>query len=438
MKCKINKKKGFTAVELLAIIAILAILVLIAAPQFSHNVRNAEDVTLKADLKQAEENVVNYLMREDNLDKKISKGKEKGFNRYEFKGDSVELIDKNGDSYIYNPTKVYYNVTSIIDSQHSEEGVFVYDGERVLFGYKGDSTEIAQKPEIPVTKESDFTWIETDESGSYLFPNKAKKGYWKYTGKSKYVNIPETIEGSPLNNYFKMFEETEVERVVSKNKNVTGMGSMFRNLKSNVLDLEDFVTDKVTNMSFMFRGNNVENLDLSSFNTENVTNMNYMFSEANSKSVNLESFDTRKVRVMTGTFNLSKMEEINIENFSGESLVSTNFMFAGTSAKSINLENLKPNNITNTNSMFLNTKAEEVNFKNFNTEKVNDMGSMFRNSKIKKIDIRNLVIKKDAEINRMLENVSAKEVIVRSQDEFNLLNRSASNKPGDTKLIVKQ
>ena len=136
MKDKMNKNKGFTAVELLAIIAILAILVLIAAPQFSHNVRNAEDVTLKADLKQAEENVVNYLMKEDNLEKKVVKGKEKGFNHYEFKGDNVELIDKNGDPYIYNPNNIYYNITSIIDSQHSEEGVFVYDGERVLFGYE--------------------------------------------------------------------------------------------------------------------------------------------------------------------------------------------------------------------------------------------------------------------------------------------------------------
>jgi surface protein len=104
---------------------------------------------------------------------------------------------------------------------------------------------------------------------------------WVYRGSELEIEIPHTIQGEEITSYYNMFNGlmsyVSVTRVVSNNKNITNMGSMFRDSQATSLDLSNFDTSNVTNMSNMFNGSEATSLDLSSFDTSNVTNMNSMF-----------------------------------------------------------------------------------------------------------------------------------------------------------------
>ena len=134
-------------------------------------------------------------------------------------------------------------------------------------------------------------------------------GCWVYTGSEKEVEIPEYIYGELVTSTPNMFNRgygaTEVNKVVLKHSNVTGMGSMFASYSSSQpLDLSKLNTTNVTNMSSMFGDYSSDQpLDLSGLDTTNVTNMSGMFKGYSSdQPLDLSGLDTTNVTNMRSMF----------------------------------------------------------------------------------------------------------------------------------------
>ena len=103
---------------------------------------------------------------------------------------------------------------------------------------------------LTLATDSDFEWV--TNSNGYEVTNEVENGYYKYVGDSKAVIIPDEINGNLMTSYYYMFRESDVEKVVSTNPNVTSMNNMFRLSKATSLDLSSFDTSSVTNMMNMF------------------------------------------------------------------------------------------------------------------------------------------------------------------------------------------
>lgn len=67
-KLKRNGKRGFTLIELIVVMAILAILVLLAAPRFIGKTEDARVAQIMNDIKVAETKVGDYLIAQTDLD----------------------------------------------------------------------------------------------------------------------------------------------------------------------------------------------------------------------------------------------------------------------------------------------------------------------------------------------------------------------------------
>ena len=130
----INKKKGFSLIELLSVISIIGILVLLAAPNFSEHIKNAKTAQVKQEIFVLENRITEWITLEDheltewpsidsNMIKDIAEDN-KLFNKKgkvnEITGDNYFMIDNSflekyvksdleGDFYVNNEVKVYYS-----------------------------------------------------------------------------------------------------------------------------------------------------------------------------------------------------------------------------------------------------------------------------------------------------------------------------------------
>ena len=154
---------------------------------------------------------------------------------------------------------------------------------------KGKPETLNIRPKYVVATDEDF-------SGTL-------NGYFKYTGKESFIEVPHTIKGVKVNSYKGMFEGTSVKGVVSTNKNVTDMSNMFKGNISEELDVIGIDTTGVTNFSGMFQDTKASYLDLRNFTTTKATNMSNMFRNTRVNELDLGGFDTSKATAMENMFN---------------------------------------------------------------------------------------------------------------------------------------
>jgi len=180
-----------------------------------------------------------------------------------------------------------------------------------------------KKGKVYLAKDSDFVKVD---------------GWWVYRGSELEIEIPHIIQGEEITSYDRMFSgssgysATPVTRVVSNNKNVTDMSSMFRGSSATTLDLSSLDTSNVTDMSLMFRLSKATTLDLSSFDTSNVTDMHDMFSDSKATTLDLSSFDTSNVTNMRQMFRLSKATTLDLSSFDTSNVTDMGNMFNSSSA----------------------------------------------------------------------------------------------------------
>ena len=382
-----EKKKGFTLVELLAVIAILAILVIIALPNVINMYTKAQKEAFLTETK------------------KVYSEAEKKYISSSISGNTNTIINSEDDSkldmtgeklqyciLLYNNGKVKDLKVSNgkwianLDSSKTIEELTIDDLEEGnLDDYDCKGNQVLSPTPVYCTFDGEMVQGSEYVNGQYTYRYMQEVKFID-SGLS-WVNIEEDGWGVQLT------DKTSTEPVTSKlctyinNKPVTSMSYMFAGSKATTLDLSSFNTSKVTNMSNMFEGSAATTLDLSSFNTSNVTNMRYMFYDSAATTLNLSSFDTSNVTSMVSMFSECTAPTLDLSNFDTSNVTDMSHMFSGSAATTLDLSSFNTSNVTNMRGMFYGSKATTIDLSSFDTSNVTNMNSMFSYSKVPALDL---------------------------------------------------
>lgn len=408
-------EKGFTIVELIVVIAVLAILVLLATPKFIGYTETAKITQIKNDIKAYEGFTTLSKLEEENITSEwnVLLPRER---------DSLEgkVYDKRGEVSL--PNEILYIIPETKDVKSNLEGTFltnennnVYYSTEKFIGGSLDDLEYGE----PVIDSSLFVWVPApEEAESYSAVGKSEKGYFKYIGTGiQSLFIPHEIEGNPMKSYYKMFTETgdELRKITSTNKNVYDMRYMFYNTNVKDVNLISLGTSEVINMSYMFSNSNIENikfggnfntskttrmqgmfeytpklkvLDISTFDTSEVTRMNNMFKQSGVKKLDLRKFDTTKVEIMTGMFNGAEANLINVSTWNTSNVTNMSIMFNKTIAP-LNLSNFNTSNVEHFSYMFSGSHSEKIiGIENFKTSSAKNLRGMFEAARVEALDLK--------------------------------------------------
>ena len=270
-------KKGFTLVELLAVIVILAVILIIAVPQIQSVIKDSKTSTLKNTLK-----LMISAAEEEYINKKAL-----GIEINTVKCDKIaKLSDKD-----YGKCKITYdNDGTPVIINGKKDGKF---DNIACSGTRNNITCI--QGEIPTSRMCKYDGKLTNGlkfvDGQYT--------YTYYTATSSFsVTLTDKTSTNPVT--------TELCGTIN-GKKITNMSSMFQGSKAISIDLSSFDTSKVTDMRSMFEDSAaIEIKGLENFDTSKVTNMSYMFSRSKATSLDLSSFDTTNVTDMSKMFYNSK------------------------------------------------------------------------------------------------------------------------------------
>ena len=371
---KRSKKRGFTLVELLAVIVILAIILVIAVPKVMSVIEDAKKATLESTAKmiasQAEKQKVQNTVLGN--DKAITCEDITNINDVDYEDCDIAFDN--------NTAKV-----TIIGSGKFE-GLYVCNGDKT----DAVATKDSCRPVVPVlncTYDGELVQGTEFVHNQYTYRYKQEYDVEAYAVRVSWqdietdgwhvrltdlestapVNTPicTYINGKPLVSMSYMFEE--------------GYDGDYNLISSQAesIDVSLWNTSTVTNMSHMFEYSAATSLDLSSFDTSNVTDMNSMFNCSAATSLDLSSFDTSNVTYMNSMFNRSAATSLDLSSFDTSNVTDMNSMFGGSAATSLDLSSFDTSNVTSMGSMFFGSAATSLDLSSFDTSNVTDMYDMF-------------------------------------------------------------
>ena len=322
-----KKKKGFTLVELLAVIVILAVILVIAMPKISEVIKKTRLSSLEATTKMIINSAEKKYTENQVLD-----------NSSAIKCSDVAKLNKND----YGTCKITFddkgNASVILNGK--KDGKF---DNLTCSGTKGNIT--------------------CGEGETSIYRKCTTSDIVKYGLKFVDGQYTYTYNGS------------------------TGWGVVLTDKKATTpvtTELCGTINDKpIVDMNRMFQNSQATSIDVSSFDTSNVTDMSYMFGPCVATEIRgLENFNTSNVTSMAGMFDYTKVASINVSSFDTSNVTSMLQMFDYTSATEIRgLENFNTSNVTNMEAMFYYSKATSLDLSSFDTSKVTNMKRMFDYSK---------------------------------------------------------
>jgi len=333
-----KKKKGFTLIELIVVMAIIGILVLLAAPRFLGQTQEAKETKILNDVKVAEAKVGEYLIDHEGVtadwtpvDAVLVKSLADERRLYNREGLLVE--DVGTDSlYAVPESFVEKDIRSNLDGAFytNDDGDIFFvakTGKANTVGEAGDQTTTPIPAKYVQATDTDFEKVEEEYASNGYF--------WRYIGTDDYVSIPNSIQGETLTDYYQMFDDdssTTVKGVALQNPAGTNLARMFIGFPNATLELDYFDTSHATDMSYMFSGSQVITPDLSHFDTSKVTNMEGMFWNSAATTLDVSMFDTSQVTNMMAMFADYKGTTLDLSNFDTTQVTNVNSMFYRTTA----------------------------------------------------------------------------------------------------------
>ena len=339
------KKRGFTLVELLAVIVVIGVILVIVVPRVLKNIdeekKSAFISSAKALIRKVE---YDYMDKEDfdYVSLKTFNINDISMSNYDIDNSTIKM--KDGDIYI-----------KLIGKEKFE-------------GYKciGTINNLNCREKKACTTLKALTSGTTYVNGQYTYTYNGSTG-WSVVLTDKESTDPVTTELCGTIN----------------DKPIVSMEVMFQDSKATSIDLSSFDTSKVTDMDRMFSYSAATEIKgLENFNTSKVTKMDEMFAESKVTTLNLSSFDTSKVTRMDFMFEYSAATEIKgLENFDTSNVTNMRYMFSNSRATSLDLSSFDTSNVTNMSFMFSDSKVTSLDLSSFDTSNVTDMSQMFSYSK---------------------------------------------------------
>ena len=267
-----KKKRGFTLVELLAVIVILAVILVIAVPRIMSVIKDAKLGSIESTAK------LIASTAESRYESKKALGLDVG---------DLKCTDVASLSNDYGKCKITFddNGVATVIVNGKKGGKF---DNLACQGTKDNMT--CAEGEISTSRKCTSSSSSKFVDGQYTYTYSASSDGWSVVLTDKESTDPVTTELCGTIN----------------DKPIVSMNSMFKSSKATSLDLSSFDTSKVTSMSGMFYSSAAISLDLSNFNTSKVTNMGYMFYDSKATTLDLSSFDTSNVTDMNGMFTRAK------------------------------------------------------------------------------------------------------------------------------------
>lgn len=364
-------KKGFTLVELLAVIAILTILVIIALPNVIKLYNNAKKNTFLTEAKTIYKEAANKYITES------------------MKGNKVSYISSNTkNSLELNGSKdIEYKIR--LNSDGSVRRFQVKNNSYCINGKYNDANEliiddVTEKECAEIDASYCKSNLDTLETGSEVIIGKYTYKYKQGYGDLGWANLKEDGWGVILTDKESTDDITEVPCTFIDDKPIISLGYTFHSSKAKNIDLSGINTSHVTDMNFMFGKTKASIINLNDFDTSNVggftTGMRQMFNSAEAHTIyGLEYFDTSKVTDMYFMFAHTSIDNLNLSNFDTSNVTSMGWMFRSAQYNSLDLSDFDTSNVKSFNGMFYgcnNLKTIYVSDK-FNTLNVNDSDSMF-------------------------------------------------------------
>jgi len=457
----IRKKNGFTLVELLAVIVILAIILVIAVPQIMKTIENAREGTLKSTAqliaKSAEKE---YLVRQTLGDTDFTSI------------DSIpctDVVELDENTYGLCKIKFDSNGKATVILNGKENGKF---HNKACSGTANNITcqEGEILPGLNCTYDGELVQGVEFQQGQYTYRYMQEyMGDWTDTGVEGWgviltdkestdpVNEPvcSYINGKPLVSTAFMFVEMDMESgnpVPSQassidvsswdTDNVTNMFGMFAYAPvTEIKGLSSLEMNKVENMAGMFAYSSFEEIDLSNKDLSSAQNMMMMFAESQAKEVNMSNVDARNVTNIANMFTYldfesgelvapCTIETINMSGANFSSVTDMSYMFFGSSIKTLNLSNMDARSVTSVAYMFaerelgkelIYNNIETLNMNGINFSGLKDASGLFAFSNAKTFDYTNIDFSNVETMNSMFSLSSLESIDITSWDTSSVI-----------------
>ena len=429
-------KKGFTLVEFLGVIILLAIITLLVLPNIVGSVKGSKDkvdnTTLEMIYSASDLYVSNHpdYFPKDNRNKfiieltdlitdKLLEGPIKLFDGTDITDkkcvqviyqDEYKYELKNAgecEAYIWEPEPVYLqpghvfnsyiktlaNNTSVSYSASDTtiKSVSFHSNGKLPTGYTKESLEALRSVDVSVSNDGSIKAYYDGNGNIYVYSEGLitanEDSSWMFQRLKGLTNLDlSNFNTSNVTGMYNMFADcislTTLDLSKFDTSKSTNMEGMFYNCSGlTTLDLSSFTTTNVTSTKLMFAYcSSLTTIDLSSFNTSNVTDMSYVFFGTGLTALDLSSFNTSSVTNMEGMFHSSSsLTALDLSKFDTSKSTNMARMFQGCSSlTTLNLSNFNTSNVTNMSWMFNKCSSlTTLDLSSFNTEKVTTMEGMF-------------------------------------------------------------
>ena len=362
------------------------------------------DIEIEVGVTQVYELTITFLNRNYSQDENLNKSFSGRIELEEYIDESVYCYSDDNKNYVNGQYTYTFN-----DS--NGWGVHLTDREStepvnsILCTYINDR---------PVTS---FSYAFNDSKtvgidlGNINTKNVTDMDYMFYGSSATTISGLELFDTSNVKSMTAMFRDTKTESLDLSSfdtSSVTNMALLFSGSKASYIDVSSFNISNTINISSLFNNSNVEYIDLSSFNTSKVTNMRDMFRVTKLMNLDLSSFDTSKVTNMNGMFLGSSLKFLDLSSFNTSNVTSMTGMFQSSLiTEIIGLNSFDTSNVTSMGKMFYYSRVTELDLSSFNTSKVTNMEGMFRGSKVRILDLSSFNIDNVTDMSYMFSNVSA-------------------------------
>ena len=423
----VKKKNGFTLVELLAVIVILAIILIIAMPKISEVIKKTRlsslEATTKMIINSAEKKYTENQVLEQ--DTNISCSDVAKLNKNDYGTCKITFDDKGNASVILNGKKdgKFDNLTcsgtkgnitcsegqteitlkcvtgksSLIQGDEYVNGQYTY---RYMQEIQYDDTwHDAYSREngwgVVLTDKNSTAPVTTDLCSSIDNMPIVSMSYMQFmfSGSAATSLDISSFDTSNVENMMAMFESSQATTIIFGDKwntsYVREMNKMFSNCNITSLDLSILDLSRTDSLEGMFTATKITNIDFSKLDTTNIRYMNNMFSYTKNLTLDLTGLDTSNVTNMDGMFYESQATTIIFgDKFDTSNVTDMSSMFSGSRATSLDLSSFNTINVTNMGSMFYESVATTIKgLESFDTSNVTDMMHMFANSKMNSLDL---------------------------------------------------
>ena len=406
------KEKGFTLVELLAVIVILAIIMLIAIPAVLSTMESAKRKTFAEYVDKASGLSQKQLAEDQMIGTKSSTG------CYVYNVKTQLGLSNTGD----------YDGWVLINPIDNDIYVTLFNDEYVLIGYHYSDSSLkiennvqarteANERELTVEKLCASSSCTTCEAKDGTIDNeeyKERNSAILDTGRNVNIKIRSLYGASSNVNYYfnniKSFERSNTLSDVENKVDISSSESGYKIWAWNDGDKVYYYCNAPgyvymnEDSSYMFANWSVVNLDVSGLNTSKVKKMNYMFWAIRSETLNLSSFDTSKVDNMNHMFyNSTSLKTLDLKNFNTSRVNDMAYMFSFCRRlKSIDVSTWKTPSLEYINDMFYYAGIENINLSSFDTSSVKNMSGLFSScSSLIEADIAGFVIDNVTDISYM-------------------------------------